>query len=221
MARMRSTSPATIPGCATSTPRIASRRAFVLRASFNDSITRPNLDNLAGGVTINPDVTPPTARVPNPNLKPERGENFFTSVEYYFPKGAGFFSVSGSHRNISNLIQSNVPSMCPCRRRLHHRRRPRPRRLSRDHEQQRRPRAPLFRRGQLPAEPDLPARHLAPPLALRQLHPPEVRRLRELPPPQQPRERRPLVRPPRPFPAVEYGVGAHLPPRLPFPPTAG
>jgi iron complex outermembrane receptor protein len=82
--------------------------AFVLRASFNDSITRPNLDNLAGGVTINPDSTPPTARVPNPDLKPERGENFFTSVEYYFPKGAGFLTVAGARRNISNLIQSNV-----------------------------------------------------------------------------------------------------------------
>lgn len=82
--------------------------ALVLRASFNDSITRPNLDNLAGGVTINPDATPPTARVPNSTLKPEHGENFFTSVEYYFPKGAGFLSVSGSHRNISNLIQSNT-----------------------------------------------------------------------------------------------------------------
>ncbi len=82
--------------------------AFVLRASFNDSITRPPLDNLAGGVAINPDSNPPTARVPNPDLKPEHGRNLFASAEYYFPKGAGFFTVSGSRRDISNLIRSNT-----------------------------------------------------------------------------------------------------------------
>lgn len=83
--------------------------AVTLRASFNDSITRPNLNNLAGGLTINPDATPlPTANIPNPGLQPEHGKNFFASAEYYFPKGAGFVSVSGARRFISNLIRTNT-----------------------------------------------------------------------------------------------------------------
>ncbi len=80
----------------------------ILRASFNDSITRPNLNNLAGGVTINPDATPPTANIPNPDLVAEHGRNFFASAEYYFPKGAGFFTVSAARRDITNLIRSTV-----------------------------------------------------------------------------------------------------------------
>ncbi|MGH7958998.1 MAG: TonB-dependent receptor domain-containing protein, partial [Opitutaceae bacterium] len=81
----------------------------ILRASFNDSITRPNLSNLANGVTINPDALPfPTANIPNPALQPEHGRNIFTSVEYYFPKGAGFVSISGARRDITNLIATNT-----------------------------------------------------------------------------------------------------------------
>lgn len=82
--------------------------ALIFRASFNDSITRPELNQLAGGVTLNPDGNPPTATISNPDLKPEHGRNFFGSVEYYFPKGAGFLTLSGARRNITDLIQQNV-----------------------------------------------------------------------------------------------------------------
>ena len=82
---------------------------LTLRASFNDSITRPDLNNLAGGLTINPDALPfPTANIPNPALQPEHGKNFFTSAEYYFPKGAGFVSLSGARRFITSLIRNNT-----------------------------------------------------------------------------------------------------------------
>ncbi|MSU36881.1 MAG: hypothetical protein EXS36_17645 [Pedosphaera sp.] len=81
---------------------------IVFHASYNDSITRPNLDNLAGGVTVDPDVTPRMARLPNPNVAPEHGRNLFVSAEYYFPKRAGFFTVSGARRDISNLIRTSV-----------------------------------------------------------------------------------------------------------------
>jgi TonB-dependent receptor len=81
---------------------------MVLRGSFNESITRPNLDNLAGGVTLNPDVTPPTAAIANPGLRPEHGSSFFASAEYYFPKGGGFLTVSVARREISDIIQTNV-----------------------------------------------------------------------------------------------------------------
>ena len=82
---------------------------LILRASFNDSITRPDLNNLAGGLTINPDALPfPTANIPNPALQPEHGRNIFTSAEYYFPKRAGSFSVTAARRDISQLIRSNT-----------------------------------------------------------------------------------------------------------------
>ncbi|HUR59055.1 MAG TPA: TonB-dependent receptor [Opitutaceae bacterium] len=86
---------------------------LILRASFNDSITRPNLDNLAGGVTINEDVTPHTATIPNPNLEPEAGRNLFFAAEYYFPKRAGFFTVTATRRDINNLIRSTVTQLDP------------------------------------------------------------------------------------------------------------
>ena len=86
---------------------------LVFRASFNDSITRPNLDNLAGGITLNPDSTPPSATIPNPTLRPEHGRNLFASVDYYFPKQGGFFSVSAARRDISNLIRSSRYDLDP------------------------------------------------------------------------------------------------------------
>jgi TonB-dependent receptor len=86
---------------------------LVFRASFNDSITRPNLDNLGGGVTVNEDVTPHTANIPNPDLKPEHGRNLFFAAEYYFPKQGGFFTVTATRRDISNLIRTNVYTLEP------------------------------------------------------------------------------------------------------------
>jgi TonB-dependent receptor len=79
---------------------------LVFRASFNDSITRPDLSILAGGITVNPDSVPPTATISNPDLQPEHGRNMFFSAEYYFPKRAGFFTVSVARRDISNLVRT-------------------------------------------------------------------------------------------------------------------
>ena len=81
---------------------------LIFRASFNDSITRPDLSNLAGGITLTPDSTPPTANIPNAGLQAEHGRNMFVSAEYYFPKRAGFFTVSAARRDITNLIRSSV-----------------------------------------------------------------------------------------------------------------
>ena len=86
---------------------------LIFRASFNDSITRPDLSNLAGGITLNPDSTPPAATIPNPDLKAEAGRNMFVSAEYYFPKRAGFFTVSAARRDITNLIRSSVYVLDP------------------------------------------------------------------------------------------------------------
>ncbi len=82
--------------------------ALILKASFNNSISRPNLNNLAGNVTLNETVTPPTATIPNPELQPESGRNFYASLEYYFPKGAGFASLSLARRDFQGLIRNTT-----------------------------------------------------------------------------------------------------------------
>jgi outer membrane receptor protein involved in Fe transport len=86
---------------------------FVARASFNNSITRPNLNNLAASATINDSSTPPSANIPNRDLKPEHGRNLFASLEYYFPKGRGYLTLSGARRDITNLIRSSTVDLTP------------------------------------------------------------------------------------------------------------
>lgn len=86
---------------------------FILRASFNNSITRPPLNNLAGGVTVDEDVNPPRATIPNPDLQPEHGRNLFFAAEYYFPKRGGFFTVTGTRRDLKNLIRTNTITLEP------------------------------------------------------------------------------------------------------------
>jgi iron complex outermembrane recepter protein len=81
---------------------------LVFRASFNNSITRPDLSFLTGGVTVNEISIPPSATIPNPDLQPEHGRNLFFAAEYYFPKRAGFFTVTGTRRDIKDLIRSTV-----------------------------------------------------------------------------------------------------------------
>jgi iron complex outermembrane recepter protein len=79
----------------------------VFRASFNDSITRPALNNLTRVVTDNPDATPlPVANIPNRELKPEYGRNLFVSAERYFPRGGGYLTISGARRDIEDLIRT-------------------------------------------------------------------------------------------------------------------
>jgi len=81
----------------------------VMRLSYNDSITRPPLDQLAGGVTIVSELSvPPVARVPNHNLLPEQSRNIAASAELYFRKSTGFVSVSFIRRDIKNLIRNLV-----------------------------------------------------------------------------------------------------------------
>lgn len=77
------------------------------KASFNESITRPDLNRLAGGIIINNELAdPPTATLPNPDLEPERATNLFFSAEYYFKKGGGFLTASFARRDLKNLIRT-------------------------------------------------------------------------------------------------------------------
>jgi iron complex outermembrane recepter protein len=73
-----------------------------LHAQFaaSQSIGRPSYANLAGVITI--DDANRTVRVPNPDLKPETSDKYFTSVQYYL-EPAGTLSVSGFRLFVENM----------------------------------------------------------------------------------------------------------------------
>ncbi len=75
-------------------------RNLVLQVSGNQSILRPNYDNLAGLVTI--DDINRVVSVPNPNLKPEFSNKYFASVQYYL-EPAGTIAISAYQLNVKNL----------------------------------------------------------------------------------------------------------------------
>lgn len=75
----------------------------ILRASYNNSITRPNIPSLLATTSVNPLATPPTISSGNPNLKPYTSDNFEASVEKYFA-GIGKFTVGGFYKSISDYF---------------------------------------------------------------------------------------------------------------------
>lgn len=76
---------------------------IVLRASYNNSITRPNIPSLLATTVVNPLSSPPTISSGNPNLKPYTSDNFEVSVEKYFV-GIGKISVGGFYKDISDYF---------------------------------------------------------------------------------------------------------------------
>lgn len=73
---------------------------FMAIAGYNQSIMRPDYGNLTGVMTVN-DVTM-VGNIPNPDLKPEYGENYYARLEYYL-KSAGILSVGVFRRTITDL----------------------------------------------------------------------------------------------------------------------
>jgi iron complex outermembrane recepter protein len=69
--------------------------------SASESIRRPNYGNLTGVATINDDLM--TGNIPNPNLKPEWGNNYSARVEYYF-EPAGNLSAGVFQSDMADLI---------------------------------------------------------------------------------------------------------------------
>jgi TonB-dependent receptor len=87
-----------------------------LKASYNQAISRPDMNWLIGGLVVtNDDPNDPglnRASAGNANLKPELSETLNATAEYYM-SGIGQFSVSGYRRDFKNLIRSltyTVPS---------------------------------------------------------------------------------------------------------------
>ncbi|MBI5692212.1 MAG: TonB-dependent receptor [Verrucomicrobia bacterium] len=81
--------------------------SLLLRASYNKSITRPPTANLLPSITENPDSTPPTITLGNPNLRPYTADNFELGIEKYF-EPVGVVSVNVFRKNISNYFRSFV-----------------------------------------------------------------------------------------------------------------
>ena len=81
-------------------------RNLVLQLSANQSIGRPDYNNLAGVISVNDNNQ--TVQVPNPDLKPETSDKYYASVQYYI-EPAGTLSVSAYRLNVRNLGVANRP----------------------------------------------------------------------------------------------------------------
>jgi TonB-dependent receptor len=85
--------------------------ALVLKSSFNQAISRPDMNRLIGGLVItndNPDDPAPNrANAGNTNLKPELSNTLNFTLEYY-TKGIGQISVAAYRRDFRNLIRSRT-----------------------------------------------------------------------------------------------------------------
>lgn len=84
---------------------------LVLKASWNQSISRPDMNRLIGGLVVTNDdpndPLPNRANAGNTGLKPETSETLNLTLEYYM-RGIGQFTVSGFRRDFTNMIRSRV-----------------------------------------------------------------------------------------------------------------
>ncbi|MEO6244454.1 MAG: TonB-dependent receptor, partial [Opitutaceae bacterium] len=83
---------------------------FLIRASYNRSITRPPAGNLIPQVTENPDSNPPGVTLGNPGLRPYTSDNVELGVEKYF-EPVGVIGVSVFQKQISNYFRSFVSDL--------------------------------------------------------------------------------------------------------------
>ena len=86
---------------------------IVLRASFSKTITRPNFENIKGG--LQPDSTQyfpnvrPIASAGNPGLVPIESDNIDLSFEWYYDDGS-YLSIGYFHKDVENFIGTGFES---------------------------------------------------------------------------------------------------------------
>ncbi len=78
---------------------------LVLQLAANQSIGRPDYNNLAGAIAV--DETNFIVRMPNPDLKPETSDKYYAGIQYQI-EPAGTFSVSGYSLNVENMGTNNT-----------------------------------------------------------------------------------------------------------------
>jgi TonB-dependent receptor len=80
---------------------------IVLRASYSETITRPNYNAIKGGLTPNGTQyfpnTRPAASAGNPNLVPIQSQNIDLSLEWYYADGS-YLSVGYFDKDVENFI---------------------------------------------------------------------------------------------------------------------
>ena len=80
-------------------------RNLVIQISGNQSIGRPDYNNLAGAIAVNENNQ--TVTMPNPDLKPETSDKYYISAQYYI-EPAGTLSLSTYQLNVENMGVSNT-----------------------------------------------------------------------------------------------------------------
>jgi len=81
------------------------RKNLVVQISGNQSIGRPDYNNLAGAINVNENAQ--TVTMPNPDLKPETSDKYYVSAQYYI-EPAGTLSLSTYQLNVKNMGVSNT-----------------------------------------------------------------------------------------------------------------
>jgi TonB-dependent receptor len=80
---------------------------IIFRASFSETITRPNYNDIKGGLIPNSTQffpnTRPQASAGNPGLVPIQSANFDFSFEWYY-SDASYLSLGYFHKNVDNFI---------------------------------------------------------------------------------------------------------------------
>ncbi|MEY4940056.1 MAG: hypothetical protein RIQ93_1791, partial [Verrucomicrobiota bacterium] len=79
--------------------------SLVVQLAANQSIGRPDYNNLAGAISV--DETNLIVRLPNPDMKPETSDKYFVSAQYYI-EPAGTLSVSAYTLNVRNMGTNNT-----------------------------------------------------------------------------------------------------------------
>ena len=85
--------------------RYSMTKNLSLQLAGNQSISRPDYNNLAGAISVN--ATNLTVTLPNPDLKPETSNKYFASVQYYI-EPAGNISVSAYQLEVKNMGTANT-----------------------------------------------------------------------------------------------------------------
>jgi TonB-dependent receptor len=85
--------------------------ALVLKTSWNQAISRPDMNRLIGGLVVTnddpADPAPNRANAGNADLRPELSKTLCTSLEYYM-RGIGQLSFAAYRRDFQNLIRNRT-----------------------------------------------------------------------------------------------------------------
>ncbi len=84
------------------TARYDASRRLVLRASWTNTLSRPDFTQTALSRTVNDTAAAPTVAQGNPHLKPLKSDNWDASVEYYLPS-LGVISAAAFYKDIRDF----------------------------------------------------------------------------------------------------------------------